>query len=169
MGALCTPDVNNKSIASFVIWFGRKQVFWGWGGGGGSTFPNQMNRSISTPSWGPPCKRTGWGRFLEKNSFSFPCFLSSLLARLFFSAVANIRRASKASFHPVFSRLRVYLLLPSLYDTSRVGFLCCICTEEEEEEEKEWRGEWFLLFRTDAILCLSGGGGGGRMFLPECC
>lgn len=138
-GALCTPDCKQQINSSFVIWFGRKQVFWG----ERSTFPIQMNQSIFAFSWGLPAGEPG-GERAEKRSVSFfslisstPCFLSPCFAHLF-STLTNTHSASKvlhlsvcvpspssslsASFSP-------YLL--SFYNTTHVAFLWCICNPEK--------------------------------------
>lgn len=93
-GALCTPDRKQQIDSSFVIWFRRKQVFW-WKG---STFSIQMNRSISSLSWGLLTSelgggggggvgegRGGGGRVWKMHSVSFflTHFFSRVLSPLF--------------------------------------------------------------------------------------
>lgn len=139
-------------MSSFVIWFGRKQVFWG----ERSTFPIQMNQSISALSWGLPASERGgyeagkepWtSSFLSSHLISFPC--SSLLHSHWFALC----------FWSIFQSACLFLLFfitpPTLLSCG--AFVIQRIEEEEEVEGREQRGEWVLLFRTDGILCLSGG------------
>lgn len=86
-GALCTPDRKQQIDSSFVIWFRRKQVFW-WKG---STFSIQMNRSISSLSWGLLTSELGGGGGVGEEgvwkmhsvSFFLTHFFSRVLSPLF--------------------------------------------------------------------------------------
>ena len=114
VGAPCAPDCKQQIDSSFVIWFGRKQVFWG----GEIHFSKSKWTDQSLPSPGASSPASGAGRERERRSrppsplsrsFLFPCFLSALFAHLF-PTLANTCSASKTSSCP-FSPSRVCLSL----------------------------------------------------------
>lgn len=113
-GALCTLDCKQQINSSFVIWFGRKQVFFR-----GEIHFFNPNEPINLDSLlGPSCQHAWWRRSL-KTQF-FPCVLSLFFAHPF-STLANTRSASKGSLCR-FS-LWVCLILLSFYATTHVCFL----------------------------------------------
>lgn len=139
--------VNNKSMGSFVICFGRKQVFWG-----GEIHFSNPNEPINLGSpLGPPRQRAGWGGVkaggkkalrLPFLTHFFPRVLSPFLAHLL-STRTNTRSASRASRLFPFSEF-----VPSSHlSTTPPTLLSCgafvIQRREEEEEEREEENRFY--------------------------
>lgn len=105
-GALCTSDCKQQIDSSFVILFGRKHVsfffFSFFFCGERSTFPIQMNQSISALPWGLPATEQG-----EDGAGKPLClpFLTHFFPRVlsppsvhFLPSLANTCSVSNASF-----------------------------------------------------------------------
>lgn len=159
----CAPRiVNNKSIAHLSFGLGGNKFF----GRERSTFPIQMNRSISPLSWGLLASEQG-GEGAETTfhlplltHFFFPCVLSPFVAHLF-PALANTRSASKAS-------VCLFVSFSRLSTTPPTSLSCGAFVIQRRGGGRGERLErriastvphwWYFVFKW-----------GGRMFLPKCC
>lgn len=130
-GALCTPECKQQIDSSFVIWFGRKQVFWG----ERSTFQSKwIDQSLPSPGASSPVSWVGKHSVYFFSLISFPVsyFLSLLICFPVLLIPALLQK------HPSAFPLWVCLFLPCFYNTTHITFLC-ICNPEKRRRRRRRR------------------------------